>query len=90
EDIIRCGANEFFIYLHGHNAKIHDKITKTKGSFEQTIEGIKNLIDLNQNIHVRAMVTFENYKHLFDLFKLLSKQRMKTPHPQPIYTTSKE
>ena len=40
---IKAGADLFSPAVHGHNAQIHDYLTNAKGSFKQTIEGIKNL-----------------------------------------------
>jgi len=53
QKLIEAGANKFIINLFGKTAKEHDKITKVKGSFEQAVEGIKNLRELNQKVGVR-------------------------------------
>lgn len=71
-NIISAGANQFFVYIHGPTAKIHESITNTKGSFEQTLAGIKNLTEMNQAVEAKVCVTKENYKHLLDTFVLLN------------------
>jgi len=51
-NITKMGINQFNVYLFGNDAKTHDSITGVKGSFEQTIQGIKNLREMNQNVKV--------------------------------------
>lgn len=38
----------FCIALHGHNAEIHDRITQRQGSFYETVQGIRNIIEIRQ------------------------------------------
>lgn len=70
---IKAGANEFSPAPHGSNAEIHDFLTRSKGSFNQTVQGIKNLKKLNQYILTNTVVTSKNYKDLPNLAKLLVK-----------------
>lgn len=69
--LIKAGANEFSPALHGSNAKIHDSLTQVPGSFEQTVQGIKNLRELGQYILTNSVVTKMNYKDLPNLAQLL-------------------
>lgn len=55
---------EFHIALYDSNAKTHDKITQIKGSFNQTVQGIKNLLDLGFEIYVRIIVSKLNFVNL--------------------------
>jgi len=71
EDLIKKGANEFALALHGPNAKIHDGLTVAVGSFEQTTAGIKNLKSLGQHILMNTVITKPNYKYLPQIAKLL-------------------
>jgi len=68
---INAGASEFSPSLHGHNAKLHDYLTGAKGSFNQTVAGIKNLKELGQIVITNSVVTKLNYKHLPAIAKLL-------------------
>ncbi|MDD5145923.1 MAG: radical SAM protein [Candidatus Pacebacteria bacterium] len=68
---IRAGVTEFSPALHGHNAKIHDFLTGSAGSFEQTLEGIKNLKELSQIVLTNTVVTSKNYKFLPQIARLL-------------------
>lgn len=72
EKMVKAGVNEFSPALHGSNAKIHDYLTQVPGSFNQTIQGIKNLKSLNQYILTNTVITKPNYKDLPNLAKLLS------------------
>lgn len=66
------GIFEFVIKLNGHTKELHDSITKSAGSFEQTIQGIKNIIELKQNVVINIEITKENYKFLPKISKYAS------------------
>jgi len=68
---VKAGATQFSPAVHGPNAKIHDFLTSSPGSFEQTIQGIKNLRKLNQYILTNTVVTSKNYKFLPKIARLL-------------------
>ena len=71
QNLIKKGANEFALALHGHNAKLHDSLTTVPGSFKQTTTGIKNLKSLNQRVLMNTVITKPNYKYLPQIAKLL-------------------
>ncbi len=71
EATIKAGATEFSPALHGPNAKIHDFLTSSRGSFEQTVQGIKNLKEFGQTVLTNTVVTSKNYKYLPQIAKLL-------------------
>lgn len=73
EKLIKAGVTEFSPALHGHCAEIHEGLTRTKGSFNQTVQGIKNLRELNQYILTNSVVNKINYKYLPELAELLVK-----------------
>lgn len=68
---IQNGANDFSPSLHGHKASLHDYLTSAPGSFQQTVQGIKNLKALGQRVITNSVVTSKNYKYLPELAKLL-------------------
>ncbi len=68
--LISAGINEFSPALHSSQSKIHDKLTKSPGSWEQVVKGIKNLKSLNQFVLTNTVITGENYKDLPALAKL--------------------
>lgn len=69
EDLIAAGANEFSPALHGHTAELHDYLTRSKGSYYQTVLSIKNLKSLGQYVITNSVVTRSNYRHLPELAK---------------------
>ena len=69
--LIRAGANEFSPALHGHTPEIHDYLTRSHGAFNQVVQGIRNLRELDQYILTNSVVTKVNYKYLPELAKLL-------------------
>ena len=69
--LIGAGANQFSPALHGSTSKIHDSLTRSKGSFEQTVQGIKNLVSLGQYVGTNSVINKKNYKDLPSLAKLL-------------------
>jgi len=70
--LIAGGINHFIIPIYGHNSDIHDKVTRTDGSFELTLKAIRNLQRLVQNISYLSLITRENQNDLKPLFIFLS------------------
>lgn len=68
--LIRSGANEFSPALHGHTPEIHDYLTRSPGAFNQVVQGIKNLRELDQYILTNSVINKVNYKYLPELAKL--------------------
>lgn len=73
QKIIKSGVNHFIIPFYGHTSKIHDSITRTKGSFEEACAGVRNISSLNKNVSFRCLITRENQKYLNELFYFLSR-----------------
>lgn len=71
KDLIKAGANEFSPAIHGHTPKLHDSLTRSKGSFKQTMQGIKNLKKLKQPITTNTVVTKQNYEYLPQIARML-------------------
>ncbi|NOQ55522.1 MAG: radical SAM protein [Nanohaloarchaea archaeon] len=59
------------IPIHNHKEEIQDKITRVKGSFKQTILGIKNLVDLGcKNVNIKTVIYKLNYIDVVNIAKL--------------------
>jgi len=74
--IVLAGMNEFSPALHGHTAKLHDFLTRRKGSFRQTVLGIHNIKKLTKGrmrILTNTVVNKYNYKFLPQIADLLVK-----------------
>lgn len=72
--LIKAGVNDFCISIHGHNAKIHDTITQVKGSFSETVKGIKNIMKLapdlrQEHIIANLVISKFNYRFLPEIIK---------------------
>jgi len=51
EKIVEAGLTELIILIYSSKAKIHDRITKTPGSFLQMKEGIKNINTISEKFY---------------------------------------
>lgn len=68
----------FLVPIYGHNERIHDAITRSPGSFKQTIQGIKNLLEYEQRFVGKTVIMKSNYKYLPDIVKLLTDLNVKS------------
>ncbi|MHA1835379.1 MAG: hypothetical protein ACTSYQ_00355 [Candidatus Odinarchaeia archaeon] len=57
--------------LHSYEPAGHDTITQVKGSFYNTVKGIKNILRFNRRLSVNVVITSLNYKHLVDITEYL-------------------
>jgi len=64
----------FSCSLHSPTPEIHDKITRVKGSWKQTVRGIKNIVESgNKNITPVCVICKLNYKLLPEMVSFVSK-----------------
>lgn len=77
KDLFINGLNEVSVSLHGSNPTMHDAITRTPGSFLETLKGCNNLMKLKSSHSFKSFVNFTltrlNSKDLFDFFKLIER-----------------
>lgn len=59
------------IPLHGSTAEVHDRITRSDGSFKQTILGLRRLQKMGINTEIRIVVCKENADDLNNIAKLI-------------------
>lgn len=69
--------DSYIIALHGPNQTIHELITQSENSFNQTIQGIKNIIKVNGNICGKTVISKINHKTLLETCKLYNKLGVK-------------
>ncbi len=67
-----AGANVFTVSIHGSSAKINDYLTRVKGSWRQSVNGIKNLKKTNRHIQTNTVIVKQNYKDLPSIAKMLT------------------
>lgn len=75
-ELIKLGVNDFTVSIHGHNAKIHDSLTQTPGSFQQTKKGLENLCSLVRKpftLHIASTITSKNIMVLSELHSFVQK-----------------
>lgn len=86
ERAVAVGANEFSPSIHGPTAKIHDALTRARGSFEQVVACIDNLVALGQRVVTNTVITPHNAAQLPALAQMLvdrgvAQYQLAFPHP---------
>ncbi|MCK4539538.1 radical SAM protein [Candidatus Parcubacteria bacterium] len=84
KNILRAGLTELSVHLYAADEVLHDSLTRSKGSFRQTIAGIKNVLYYSKkffpynscSVNIGIMVCPENINFLKRIVKILS--RLKT------------
>ncbi|MDP1845158.1 MAG: radical SAM protein [Candidatus Moranbacteria bacterium] len=73
--IVRSGVGRFELPIYGQNQKIHDQITRTKGSFNKLMNAIKNL-KKNPNVEIvlHSLLLKQNYSVVPDIYKFIVKK----------------
>ena len=64
----------FAIPLHGSTAALHDCITRSEGSYKQTMQGIRHLLNRGISVEIRIVVTKINQADITDLCKLIASE----------------
>jgi len=76
EKILACGLGELTVSIHGSSARVHDGVTRAKGSFDQTLAGLRNAAARKSRFGLRlvtsTVVTARNLGHLPGILALLS------------------
>jgi MoaA/NifB/PqqE/SkfB family radical SAM enzyme len=75
EELRDAGLGELRIPLYGSTAAIHDSITQEKGSFQDALEGIRNLAEHAPGIRltITSLIMKQNYEDAVGIFSLASK-----------------
>lgn len=60
------------ISIHGGSQEIHDRLTRSKGSFRQLIRGMNNLTSNNKRFTTNTVINRVNYKMLPNIVEFLS------------------
>ena len=70
----RAGLNKVCISIHGHTRKLHDGLTRTPGSFEQSVAGLQNLARFKPHgmaINSSTVVNRRNVRLLLPIYRFL-------------------
>jgi len=72
--LAKAGMNRFYISIHGHTKKLHEGLTRTPDSFEQTVGGLDAITKLKRygvELHTSTVVTDRNLPHMLDIYRFL-------------------
>lgn len=72
--LIALGMNKFYVSIHGHEKRLHEGLTRTPGSFEQTVAGIEMINRFKRYgvvLHTSTVVTKRNLPHLLPIYRFL-------------------
>jgi len=70
--LAKAGLTHILFSLHAPRAEIHDFLTQSPGSFEQTVQGIKNMVNVGKVVvENNTVITQKNYRYLPELAELL-------------------
>jgi MoaA/NifB/PqqE/SkfB family radical SAM enzyme len=73
DELIEAGIDSLKIPLYGPNAEVHDSVTGAKGSFDETLKGIKGVLAKSKGIQIQisCLIVKQNKDHLTDLIDLI-------------------
>ena len=72
--LAKSGMNRFYVSIHGHTKKLHEGLTRTPDSFEQTVAGLASITKLKRfgvELHTSTVLTDRNLPHLLDIYRFL-------------------
>ena len=76
EKLVKAGVDEFFVSVAAADADTHDVITGVPGSFDKTLQGLRNLERFDNVVTItNTVVSALSYRQLPELVSLLSPLR---------------
>ena len=69
--VAELGVDQIRTSIYGHTDELHDYHTDAKHSFKQTVNGIRNLLNLNINLFVNTVITSKNVYFLPEIVEML-------------------
>jgi len=73
KSLVEAGLDTFHISIQSHKKEIQDQLTKTRDSYEKTIEGIKNALFHNKEVCTITTINKFNMDHLCSFVDFMSK-----------------
>ncbi len=70
-DLRDAGLTSCFVSVHGSDASVHDRLTRSPGAFEQTCSGLANLDHLGMPFVTNTVICTQNYRQLSELVTFL-------------------
>jgi MoaA/NifB/PqqE/SkfB family radical SAM enzyme len=72
--LVKAGMNRFYVSIHGHTQKLHEGLTRTPKSFDQTVAGLDAVSKVKRfgvELHTSTVLTKRNLPHLLEIYKFL-------------------
>jgi MoaA/NifB/PqqE/SkfB family radical SAM enzyme len=72
--LAKAGMNRFYVSIHGHTKKLHEGLTRTPDSFEQTVAGLRSIAQLKRfgiELHTSTVITDRNMPYMLDIYRFL-------------------
>lgn len=72
--LIAAGMNRFYVSIHGHDKKLHESLTRTPESFEQTVAGLDVITKYKRygvELHTSTVITKRNLPHMTEIYRFL-------------------
>jgi len=73
QKLVRAGVTDIIFSLHGHDAELHDSLTRVPGSFDQLLQGFHNLVRYLgvDRIGTNTTIVKQNYQYLRSIGALI-------------------
>ncbi len=72
QELVDAGLDHVQITLESHNAEIHDRMLRTTGAWQDTVEGIRNAVDLNLYVMTNTTLLADNAAEIGETIAFLS------------------
>lgn len=72
--LAKAGVNRFYVSIHGHTRSLHEGLTRTPSSFEQTVAGLDAIAKLRPygvELHTSTVLTTRALPHLLEIYRFL-------------------
>ena len=72
--LVAAGMNRFYVSIHGHEEKLHESLTRTPKSFEQTVAGLDTITRLKRygiELHTSTVITKRNLPFMAEIYQFL-------------------
>ncbi|GGM20774.1 hypothetical protein GCM10011608_01730 [Micromonospora sonchi] len=69
-ELVDRGVSLFIVSMHGATALTQDRISKALGSFEQAVQGIRNVKELGAKVRTNSVVCKDNFTELPEIVDL--------------------
>ena len=72
ETLARAGLNRVYVSIHGPTAAVHDSLTRSPGSFSQTLRGIENAVSIGSlEVHTSTVLSKRSIDTLLATYELI-------------------